>query len=227
MNRLIDFFHCHPFGLRPWERPFDTSGQAHRRDHGYAAIAAGTPLPHPALHAPQCMLGAVGRTLVRQRPATYPVGLKPDLRVALIVGFALLHGSAWGQSAAASIPARVWHESKALPRPALLAPLSAPAQRLSLGVPGDSERQVKHAAVDTQPAGIPRPIQIGFNRALTSAQRSIDALQLPWQTLADGSRVAHVSVQSHSAVALRVQLSIAGSGGGELRFYSPSDGREI
>lgn len=125
-----------------------------------------------------------------------------------------------------SVPGRVWTETKTLTAPALFAPIAAPTERIALDAPSTAERQVKRATVGT-PSGGPRPLQIGFNRSLSDAQRSLAGARLPWQALPDGSHVAHVSVQSHAAAAIRVQLSVVGSGGGEVRFASPANAHEV
>jgi hypothetical protein len=125
-----------------------------------------------------------------------------------------------------SVQSRTWKEEKVQAAPTLLVPVTAPARTLTLGTPTASERMQKSAAAAPAPAS-KRPVQVGFNRTLVAGQRFVASTQLPWQTGTDGSQVAHLVIRSLSAKAVRVQLSVAGSGGGQLKFASPSDAREV
>jgi hypothetical protein len=121
----------------------------------------------------------------------------------------------------------VWKEEKVQAAPALLLPVTGPARALTFGAPTASERMAKSAAVTATPPPRVRPLQVGFNRTLVAGQRFVASTALPWQSRADGSQVTHLVIRSLSAKAVRVQLSVAGSGGGALRFASPSDAREV
>ncbi|HJU40030.1 MAG TPA: trypsin-like peptidase domain-containing protein [Tahibacter sp.] len=58
--------------------------------------------------------------------------------------------------------------------------------------------------------GLGKPLAIGFPRDTTKATVDLDSLK--WQTLADGSRAAHLSIGSDGAVALRAAIAFDANG---------------
>lgn len=64
-----------------------------------------------------------------------------------------------------------------------------------------------------------KPLQIGYPRDIPAAARSLPLTLLPWQTLADNSRVARVEILATNAAAFRVAYSIDGpTAGMQMRF---------
>ena len=64
-----------------------------------------------------------------------------------------------------------------------------------------------------------KPLQIGYPRDIPAAARSLPLTSLPWQTLADNSRVARVEVLATNAAAFRVAYRIDGpTAGMQMRF---------
>ena len=64
-----------------------------------------------------------------------------------------------------------------------------------------------------------KPLQIGFPRDIPAATRSLPLASLPWQTLADSSRVVRIEVLVADAAAFRVAYRIDGPAAGlQIRF---------
>lgn len=64
-----------------------------------------------------------------------------------------------------------------------------------------------------------KALQIGYPRAIPAELRALPVGSLPWQTLADGSRVARIEVLAADAPAFRIGYRIAGPAGGiQVRF---------
>ncbi len=64
-----------------------------------------------------------------------------------------------------------------------------------------------------------KPLQIGFPRDIPAATRSLPLASLPWQTLADSSRVVRIEVLVADAAAFRVAYRIDGPAAGlQMRF---------
>jgi hypothetical protein len=107
----------------------------------------------------------------------------------------------------------------------MLLPQPAPAWRVALVAPTDSERALLRAR-NAQPSAqrgkataLKGPLAVAFPRALPSGSEAIALRSLQWQTLADGSRAAKIEIVSPGAAALRVALKLSASTPGiALRF---------
>ena len=105
---------------------------------------------------------------------------------------------------------------------ALVAPaLDAPARRFTLPAPDAEEFAVMRANNARQ-----KRLQIGFGRSLPAGLASLSLDGLAWQTLAVGSRVARVEIESPGAAALRAAVDArALPKGMEVRAYAPGEPR--
>ena len=71
----------------------------------------------------------------------------------------------------------------------------------------------------TEMADRSKPFQIGFPRDIAADARSLPLAALPWQTLADGSRVARIEVLAADAAAFRIGYHVDGPAAGlQVRF---------
>ena len=72
------------------------------------------------------------------------------------------------------------------------------------------------------------PLQIGYQRIVPSRMAQVDLASLDWQGLADGSRVAHILLDSPAAAAIRAELVLSGSADGlSFRFGSDAPGAPV
>ena len=85
-------------------------------------------------------------------------------------------------------------------------PWTAPAVEANKKVTGESADRSK-------------ALQIGYPRDIPANQHSLPLTTLPWQTLADGSRVARVEVLAANAMAFRIGYRVDGPAAGvQVRF---------
>lgn len=99
----------------------------------------------------------------------------------------------------------------------LTLPLAAPAARIALPAPGDSERglvKALNAKAGTTQKELAKgskghPLAIGYGRTVPASLQRISLAALPWQTLPDGSRAAKLQIVSPDAAAIRVALKLA------------------
>jgi len=101
----------------------------------------------------------------------------------------------------------------------------APARMLTLSEPTAKERLEAKAAATSDKR---MPLQIGFARAVPSAAATIDLATLEWTTLADGTRVARIGVESPGAAGLRLELdTIAAPASLVLRFAGTAQPQRV
>lgn len=75
------------------------------------------------------------------------------------------------------------------------------------------------AAASKQPSDRAKPLQIGYPRDILATDRNIQLGALPWQSLADNSRVARIEVSAADAAAFRVNYRVTGPASGlQVRF---------
>ena len=105
----------------------------------------------------------------------------------------------------------------------LLAP-DAAARALTLGPVETMERA---AAAKSMAAAADKrvPLQIGFAREIPAASSEIDLVGLQWQDLGAGRRVAHITIESPAAAAIRAELGFTGDASGlSFRFGGSAAG---
>ncbi len=137
---------------------------------------------------------------------------------------ALMLGTSLGAAAAGTTPItavppaefRPGVSEKSTPV-ALLLPADAPAARITLAEPSLAERgALKTANAAGARAGAKAfaqadkgaPLAVGFGRSVPAAARTVALDALAWQRLPDGSRAAHIVVQSPGAAAMRVAIQL-------------------
>ena len=117
----------------------------------------------------------------------------------------------------------------------LLRTVDAPAARIVLAAPSASER-ASLKALNAAPArsGAKRaaqstkgPLAVGFGRVVPAASRDVALASLDWQAQSDGSRVAHVVVQSSGAAALRVALTLPAPAPGLTFRFATANGATV
>ncbi len=141
------------------------------------------------------------------------------IRIPLVLVAILFAGSAFAQQVGPA-PAR---SAKSEPAAyALIAPdAKVAAQRHTLAAPDDAEFAVLRANNLRE-----KRLQIGIARALPSALEAVALDTLAWQTLADGSRVARLEIQSPGAAAMRAAFERRALPKGlSIRAYAPGEPR--
>jgi len=125
-----------------------------------------------------------------------------------------------------SIPGAFFAGDQSRSESALRLAPDASARAVALGSPTATERGVlaKAATVPDKRA----PLQIGYSRDVPSSLGQIDLASLNWRDMGDGSRVAHVTIDSPTASAVRAQLSLQGDPSGLLfRFTGSAAGASV
>jgi len=125
-------------------------------------------------------------------------------------------------------------QQKAAPA-SLLRAADAPAARIVLAAPSASERASlkalnaapSHSGAKRAAQSAKGPLAVGFGRVVPAASRDVALASLDWQAQADGSRVAHVVVQSPGAVALRVALALPSIAPGLTVSFATADGATV
>ncbi len=83
----------------------------------------------------------------------------------------------------------------------------------------DPRQSLKKAAIINSDGNRAKAVQIGFPRDIPAAQQHLPLTALAWQTLADASRVARVTLSAPDAAGMRVAYQVSGPVGAmALRF---------
>ena len=131
--------------------------------------------------------------------------------------FALL-AAAISANAQLSVPPATYQpavSSKAQITPALLLPSGAAARSIVLSMPTSAERDglAPKVATNTSKSGVVpkrRRMIIGFPRQVAPAQGSFNLSDLAWAKIDGGMQVAHISLTSSSAAAVRISIVLTG-----------------
>ena len=142
----------------------------------------------------------------------------PGRLAALLVSSLLASGLALADGPVTAVPPapnRLQATEKSA-APALMLPAGAPAMAIVLPAPTSTERgrvkaqnlRTPTSARELAAGSKGRPLAIGFGRDVPAGSQSVALAALPWQTLADGSRAARLTVTSLGAEAVRVALQL-------------------
>ena len=142
----------------------------------------------------------------------------PGRLAALLVSSLLASGLALADAPVTAVPPapnRLQATEKSA-APALMLPAGAPAMAIVLPAPTSTERgrvkaqnlRTPTSARELAAGSKGRPLAIGFGRDVPAGSQSVALSALPWQTLADGSRAARLTVTSLGAEAVRVALQL-------------------
>jgi len=149
-------------------------------------------------------------------------------------GLVLAVLAAAGASAQTSVPPARYdalhHPRAAETPPNLLLPRGAPARGIRLAPPGASEDGTRKALPNAASAAAKkgnksRRLAVGYARSVPPADAAVRLSDLPWQSVAQGTRVAQLTVTSPGAAAVRLGLALQGAPPGLLlRFRGSGSG---